>query len=173
MSPQMIPVLSKTEIQKKVKTLAQRISKDYEGKEIVVIGILKGAFIFLADLVRELTVPVQVDFVRLASYGANTSSSGQIRITKNVEMDIAGRHVLVVEDIIDSGLTIAYFSGHLKQFHPESIKICAFLDKTGRREAQVQIDYVGHVIAQGFLVGYGLDFDEKYRALSEIYHLKL
>lgn len=173
MPPELIPVLSRAEIEKKTKILANRISEDYDGKEVVLIGILKGAFIFLADLVRELTIPVQIDFARLASYGSGTSSSGQIRITKEIETDIRGRHVLVVEDIVDSGLTIAYILDYLKQFHPESVKVCAFIDKVERREVQIPIDYAGHVVDVGFLVGYGLDFDEKYRNLPEIYHLKL
>jgi len=173
MPPELIPVLSRAEIEKKTKILANRISEDYDGKEVVLIGILKGAFIFLADLVRELTIPVQIDFARLASYGSGTSSSGQIRITKEIETDIRGRHVLVVEDIVDSGLTIAYILDYLKQFHPESVKVCALIDKVERREVQIPIDYAGHVVDVGFLVGYGLDFDEKYRNLPEIYHLKL
>ncbi len=173
MLPQMTLVLSRAEIAKKTKALAHRISQDYNNKEIIVIGILKGAFIFLADLVRELTTPVEIDFVRLASYGAGTSSSGNIRITKEIELDIRGRHVLVVEDIIDSGLTIAYLLDYLKQYEPESIKVCSLIDKIERREVQIQVDYAGHEVHAGFLVGYGLDFDEKYRALPEIYHLNL
>jgi len=172
MPPQMVLVLSRAQIQKRVKELADRISKDHHDKEILVIGILKGSFIFLADLVRELAVPVQIDFVRLASYGSQTLSSGDIRITKDVELGVQGRHVLVVEDIVDSGLTIAYLLDHLKQRRPESIKVCAFIDKRERRKVQVQVDYAGHVVDQGFLVGYGLDMDEKYRNLPEIYHLK-
>jgi hypoxanthine phosphoribosyltransferase len=173
MQPKMILVLSRAEIKEKVKALADRISHDYSDKEVVVIGILKGAFIFLADLVRELALPVQIGFVRLESYGSSTSSSGHIRITEELELDIQGRHVLVVEDIVDSGLTIAYLLDYLKQFHPESVKVCTLIDKVERREAYVQIDYAGHVVDQGFLVGYGLDFDERYRGLPEIYRLKL
>jgi hypoxanthine phosphoribosyltransferase len=168
----MVPILSRAQIEKKVHELANRISKDYCGKEIVLVGVLKGAFIFLADLVRELAVPAQIAFTRLASYGANTSTSGRIRITKDIELDIQGRHVLIVEDIVDSGLTIAYLLNHLKQRRPESIRICALIDKRERRKVQVQVDYAGHVVDQGFLVGYGLDFDEKYRNLPEVYHLK-
>jgi len=169
---QMVPVLSKADIAKKVSTLAQRISKDYAHKEVVAVGILKGSFIFLADLVRELTIPVQIDFVRLASYGSDTASSGKVQLTKEIELDLRNRHVLVVEDIVDSGMTIAYLLDHLRQFHPESVKVCAFIDKTERREVEIPIDYVGHVVDHGFLVGYGLDFDDKYRALPEIFHLR-
>jgi len=116
---------------------------------------------------------VQIDFVRLASYGSNTSSSGDIQITKEVELDIRRRHVLVVEDIVDSGLTIAYLLDYLKQFRPQSVRLCALIDKTERREVKISTHYMGHVVEHGFLVGYGLDFDEKYRALPEIYHLEL
>ena len=171
MPEDMIPVLSKAEISQKVKDLAQRISEDYTGKELIVLGVLKGCFIFLADLIREITIPVQVDFVRLASYGSNTTSSGTIRITKEAELDIMDRDVLIVEDIIDSGVTIAYLLDHLKSFSPKSVKVCAFIDKSERREVQVSIDYAGIMVEQGFLVGYGLDFDEKYRALPAIYRI--
>lgn len=171
MPEEMIPVLSRGEISQKVKGLAQRISEDYTGKELVVLGVLKGSFIFLADLIREITIPVQVDFVRLASYGSNTTSSGTIRITKEAELDIRNRDVLIVEDIIDSGVTIAYLLDHLKSFSPKSVKVCAFIDKSERREVQVPIDYAGIMVEQGFLVGYGLDFDEKYRALPAIYRI--
>jgi hypoxanthine phosphoribosyltransferase len=172
MPVQMLPVLSKADIAKKVSTLAERISKDYADKEVVIIGILKGSFIFLADLVRELTIPVQIDFVRLASYGSGTTSSGKVRLTKEVEVDLGNRHVLVVEDIVDSGMTIAYLLDYLRQFRPESVKVCAFIDKRERREVEIPIDYVGHIVDKGFLVGYGLDFDDKYRALPEIFHLR-
>ncbi|NVM56620.1 MAG: hypoxanthine phosphoribosyltransferase [Desulfobacterales bacterium] len=172
MSAEMIPVLSRAEIAQKVKTLAHRVSKDYAEKELRIIGVLKGVFIFMADLVRELTIPVQIDFIRLASYGSNTVSSGNIQVTKEIELDIKGQDVLVVEDIVDSGLTIARILEYLKQFSPKSVKVCALIDKTERRQVNVSIDYVGHVVEHGFLVGYGLDFDEKYRALPDIYRLK-
>lgn len=172
MPEEMIPVFSRAEIAKKVKALAQRISEDYRGKELIAIGVLKGAFIFLADLMRELTIPVQVDFVRLASYGSDTTSSGTIRMTKETELDIRGRHVLIVEDIIDSGLTIAYLLNHLKSLSPKSIKVCTFIDKTERRDVQVPIDYACVTVDHGFLVGYGLDFDEKYRTLPAIYRIR-
>lgn len=171
MPEEMIPVLSRAEISLKVKGLAQRISEDYSGKELIVLGVLKGSFIFLADLIREITIPVQVDFVRLTSYGSNTTSSGTIRITKEAELDIRDRDVLIVEDIIDSGVTIAYLLDHLKSFSPKSVKVCAFIDKSERREVQVSIDYAGIMVEQGFLVGYGLDFDEKYRALPALYRI--
>jgi len=172
MPEKMTPVLSRAEIAEKVRNLAEQISRDYGEKDLCVIGILKGAFVFMADLVRELTNSVQIDFVRLASYGSGTASSGNVRITKDLEIDIEGQDVLVVEDIVDSGITIAWFLKHLKKFNPKSVKVCTFIDKTERRQVQVPIDYVGHVIDQGFLVGYGLDFDEKYRGLPEVYEIE-
>ncbi|MBW2020169.1 MAG: hypoxanthine phosphoribosyltransferase [Deltaproteobacteria bacterium] len=172
MPEQLIPVLSRAEIAQKVKSLAHQISKDYAEKELCIIGVLNGVFVFLADLVRELTLNVQIDFIRLASYDGGTVSSGNVRITKEIELDVKNRDVLIVEDIVDSGLTVAFLMEYLKPFYPKSIKVCTLIDKTERRQVQVPIDYVGHVIDQGFLVGYGLDFDQKYRALPEIYHLK-
>ena len=172
MPKKMTPVLSRAEIAEKVRNLAGQISRDYGERDLFVIGILKGAFVFMADLVRELPNSIQIDFVRVASYGSGTISSGNVQITKDLEMDIEGQDVLVVEDIVDSGITIAWFLKHLKKFNPRSVKVCAFIDKTERRQIQVPIDYVGHVVAQGFLVGYGLDFDEKYRGLPEVYEIE-
>ncbi|UCG81178.1 MAG: hypoxanthine phosphoribosyltransferase [Desulfobacterales bacterium] len=172
MPEELVPVLSRDEIAQKVKSLAREISEDYAGKDLCIIGVLNGVFVFLADLVRELTVSVQVDFVRLASYGSGTVSSGNVQTTKEIELDLKDRDVLVIEDIIDSGLTIDFLLKYLKQFHPKSIKVCTFIDKIERRQVQVPIDYVGHVVEGGFLVGYGLDFDQKYRGLPEIYRLK-
>jgi hypoxanthine phosphoribosyltransferase len=173
MPEELVPVLSRAEIAKKVKRLALQISKDYTGKDLCVIGVLNGVFVFLADLVRELTIAVQVDFIRLSSYGSGTVSSGNVHTTKEIELDVKDRDLLIIEDIIDSGLTVDFLLKYLEKFHPKSIKVCAFIDKTERRKVQVPIDYVGHVVDSGFLVGYGLDFDEKYRELPEIYHLKL
>jgi hypoxanthine phosphoribosyltransferase len=171
--PHLTAVLSGAEIHKKVKALGNSISVDYGGQELVVVGVLKGAFIFLADLVRELTIPVQIDFVQLSSYGSDTSSSGCVTISKELELDIASRHVLVVEDIVDSGLTIAYLSAYLKKFGPASVKVCVFINKTERRQVDVLLDYVGHTVKGGFLVGYGLDYNGNYRALPGVYHLKV
>jgi hypoxanthine phosphoribosyltransferase len=173
MPEELVPVLSRGEIAEKVKRLAHQISRDYAGKNLCIIGVLNGVFVFLADLVRELTVSVEIDFVRLASYGSETVSSGNIRITKELELDVKDRDVLIIEDIVDSGLTVDFLFGYLRQFQPKSVKVCAFIDKTERREVEVPIDYVGHAVEHGFLVGYGLDYDQKYRELPEIYHLKL
>lgn len=170
---EMIPVLSGSEIAQKVTALSHQISKDYAEKDLCMIGVLNGVFVFLADLVRELTIPVRIDFVRVVSYGSGAESSGNAQITKEIELDVKDRDVLIVEDIVDSGLTIAFLLEYLKRFHPKSVKVCAFVDKTERRQVEVSIDYVGHVVESGFLVGYGLDFDQKYREVPGIYRLKL
>ncbi len=146
MPAEMTPVLSRDDIAKKVRVLAQHISKDYADRELCIVAVLNGAFIFLADLVRELTIPVRIDFIRLSSYGSAMQSTGNIRITKEIEFEVENRDVLIVEDIVDSGLTIAYVLEHLESFHPRTVKVCTFLDKTERRQTQVPIHYAGHVV---------------------------
>ncbi len=170
--PDLSPVLSKEDIQKTVVELAQTISNDYHGRDVVIVGVLKGAFIFLADLIRHLTIPVQVDFIRLASYGCQTETSGSICLTKELEIDIADRDVLVVEDIIDTGHSLAFLLEHLKLKKPKSVRLCTLIDKPERRESQIAVDYAGFIVKHGFLVGYGLDFAENYRHLPAIYHLQ-
>lgn len=172
MTPELIPVLTENEIKLKVADVGQRISNDYQGRELVVIGVLKGAFVFLSDLIRKLTIPVTVDFIGVSSYGAETFSSGKIRLTKDVSVDLKEKHVLIVEDIVDTGLTLSFLVDYLQSFRPGSVKICAFIDKAERREVEVHVDYCCYQVREGFLVGYGLDFKEKYRELPEIYHLK-
>jgi len=169
----LIPLLKKDDIDKKVAAVAHRISSDYKNKELILIGVLKGAFIFLSDLVRHLTIPVKIDFIRVSSYGSSDRSSGNIHLTKDIEIDVRDKDVLVVEDIVDSGLTLEYIVVYLKSFSPKTVKVCTLIDKHERREAEVQIDYTCHTIAQGFLVGYGLDYAEGYRNLPDVYHLKL
>ncbi len=170
--PELIPVLRKKDIDGKVNAVARRISSDYQQREPLLIGVLKGSFIFLSDLVRSLDIPVQVDFVGVSSYGSSTSSSGNIRLTHEIETDVRNKDILIVEDIIDTGSTIVYLLDYLKSFGPESIRVCTFIDKRERRETGVKIDYACHV-AGGFLVGYGMDYAGKYRHLPELYHLKL
>jgi hypoxanthine phosphoribosyltransferase len=165
-------LFSRTEIEKKVCELAEMISTDYQGRELIVIGILKGAFIFMADLVRNLSIPSTVDFVRLASYGSGTESSGRITVSKNIETPIAGKDVLVVEDIVDTGLTLTYLVELLKESKPNSLKVCAFLDKRMKRKVHFEADYVGFSMDDGFVVGYGLDFDERFRYLPDVYVIK-
>ena len=171
--PELVPVFTKDQIQKMVAAVARRISYDYKGRTRVLVGVLNGAFMFLADLVRELSIPVQIDFVRVASYGAGTASSGKINLTKDLELDIQNKDVLVIEDIVDTGLTLSCLIDHLKSFGPRSVRVCALLDKRERRERAVPVDYTCQVVKKGFLVGYGLDYAEDYRSLQEIYHLKL
>lgn len=170
--PKFIPILKKDEIDKLINETARKISSDYEGSELVLIGVLKGAFVFLADLARCLTIPVKIDFVRVSSYGSATVSSENIHLTKEIEIDIKNKDVLIVEDIVDTGLTLTFLVDYLKSFNPKSIGICAMLDKLERRKVDVKVDYVCHVIKDGFVVGYGIDYAEDYRNLPEIYCLK-
>jgi len=163
---------TREQIAEAVKRLAAEIRRDYQDKNPVIIGILKGSFMFIADLVRELAVPVEVEFVVLSSYGSGTESTGKIRMAKGVHTDIRGRHVLVVEDIIDSGHTINYLLNYLRQRRPASLKLCALLDKELRRKVPVIIDYRGFRVPNRFVVGYGIDYDEKYRYLPEIRYIE-
>lgn len=171
--PELIPVLSKNDIDKMVSRVARKISSDYQNQELILLGILKGAFVFLSDLVRNLTIPVKLDFIRVCSYGSSASSSGNIRLTKEIEIDINNKNVLIVEDIVDTGLTLSYLIDYLKTFNPKTVKICALIDKHERRDVKIKIHYACHEVTEGFLVGYGLDYNEDYRYLAGIYHLKL
>jgi hypoxanthine phosphoribosyltransferase len=164
-------ILSREEIARKVQELAKQIDRDYAGQDLLLLGILKGAFIFLADLARALEVSTEVDFVRLMSYGASTETSGEVHITKDLELPIKDRHVLVVEDIVDAGLTLDFLLGHLASHNPASLKVCCLIDKRERRQVDVPLDYVGFTVEKGFLVGYGLDRGEKFRNLPEVYEL--
>ncbi|HOV79012.1 MAG TPA: hypoxanthine phosphoribosyltransferase [Bacillota bacterium] len=156
-------LFSGEEIQRRVAELGGQISADYAGKELLVVGILKGAMIFLADLVRHITVPTYFDFVAVSSYGASTQSSGVVRILKDIDRSIEGRHVLIVEDIVDTGLTLNYLVENFKSRGPAGVKVCTLLDKPSRRVVPVDIDYNGFVIPDEFVVGYGLDYNERYR----------
>jgi len=165
-------VLSKDEILQKIKELAQKIDNDFNDEPIVFIGTLKGAFIFLSDLLRYIKNPnVQVDFIRVKSYGMSDTSSESITLTKDLEISVEGKNVILVEDIIDTGLTVKFLYDYLKQFKPKNLKICALIDKKERRKVEIAVDYIGFEIEKGFLVGYGLDFAEKYRHLSEVYEV--
>jgi hypoxanthine phosphoribosyltransferase len=164
-------LFSQEQIASIVKGLADQISRDYSEKELVLVCILKGAFMFLSDLVRHLRFPVQVDFVRLASYGDGMETSGVIEITKDIETPIGGKDVLIVEDIIDSGRTIQFLKDRLALANPRSVKVCALLDKKSRREAEIEADYLGSDVDNVFVVGYGIDFNEAYRNLPEIYYV--
>jgi len=162
-------LFSKETIQKRVCELASQISKDYDGRELILIGVLRGAFIFMADLIREITIPCKVDFARLASYGTGSESSGKVVMTKDIETSIKDKDILIVEDILDTGLTMQYFVEWLKERNPKSLKVCVFLDKRKRRKVSLEADYVGFTIDDGFVVGYGLDFNEMYRFSPDIY----
>ncbi len=165
-------LISSEQIAEKVAALGEQISRDYKGKQLVVVGILKGAIVFLADLIREVTIPLYVDFMAVSSYGSSTESSGVVRILKDLDKSIEGKDVLIVEDIIDSGLTLRYLVENLEARHPNSVKVCTLLDKPGRRKTQVAIHYNGFVIPDEFAVGYGLDYNDKYRNLPGVYVLK-
>lgn len=164
-------LIGHTAIAARVVELGQRISTDYAGSELLVVGVLTGAFIFTADLVRVLNLPLAVDFIRVASYGEGTCSSGTVCLTKDLECQVAGRHLLLVEDIVDTGRTLAWLRAHLLGRNPASLKVCALIDKRERREVEVQVDYVGFPVAEGFLVGYGLDCGGRFRQLPDICHL--
>lgn len=157
------------EIRKRVKALAKKISSDYENGDVVLIGILKGSFVFLADLVRNLSIPVKIDFCRLASYGDRTYSTGEVRVTKEIEIDVESKDVLIVDDIVDSGHTLGVYSALIQKKKPRSVRICAFIDKIGRREKKVNVDYFCFRIKEGFVVGYGLDYNEEYRHLPGVF----
>jgi hypoxanthine phosphoribosyltransferase len=164
-------ILSEAGIKKEISRVAGEISSDYAGKDVVLIGVLKGSFIFMADLARQITTPLTVDFIGAASYHDQTSPGETISITKEISLDISGKDVLIVEDIIDTGRTLSFLLNHLKQYDPASIKICTHIIKNERREIAIPIDYCCHTVEKGFLVGYGLDLNEKYRNLPEIYHI--
>ncbi len=165
-------LVTEEEIRAKVKELAKRISEDYKDKELLLVGILKGAFMFLADLSRELTIPVQFDFIAVSSYGSVSKSSGVVRILKDLEADIEGRHVLIVEDVIDTGLTLNYLIRNFKVRRPATLEICALLSKPEVQRVSLNIKYLGFSIPAKFVVGYGLDFAEKYRNLKHVATLK-
>lgn len=155
-------LLTQEQIQERVKELGAEISRDYEGKEPVIICMLKGAVYFFADLTKHITIPIMIDFARLSSY-RNGTTSGKMELIANITAKIEGKDVIIVEDIVDSGKTLAYFISLLKEKNPASIKICSFLDKKERREADINADYIGFDIPCGFVIGYGLDYAEKYR----------
>lgn len=170
---ELIPVLDKNAIAHNIAEVAKHISSDYQDADLVLIGVLKGAFIFMADLIRQLELKkIAVDFVQLSSYGNGSQSSGKISILKDVSTDIRDKDVLIVEDILDTGCTLAFLIEHLSAMKPRSIKICTLIDKRERRQVDIKADYVCHQVEAGFLVGYGLDFAETYRNLPDIYHLK-
>lgn len=165
-------LFSAQELDERVAQLAREINRDYAGREITLISVLRGSFIFMADLTRKIELPCTVDFMSVSSYGRGTRSSGQVQITKDLSDSIEGRHVIVVEDILDSGTTLHYLLQVLAQRHPASIRLCTLLDKPERREKPVEVHYSGFSIPDAFVVGYGLDYAERYRNLPYIGILK-
>jgi len=164
--------ITREQIRQKVAELAERIRQDYVNKNPLLIGILKGSFVFLSDLIRLLDMPLEVDFIRMSSYGSGAESSGDVEVIQYLRTAIEGREILVVEDIVDTGLSLSSFLDRLRQEKPASIRLCALLDKPSRRKTPVHIDYPGFTIPDRFVVGYGLDFDEKYRYLPDICYLE-
>jgi hypoxanthine phosphoribosyltransferase len=161
-------MIEQDRLQARIRELGEEVSRDYAGRDLLLVGVLKGAVFFMADLMRELTVPCEIDFMAISSYGAQTDSSGVVRILKDLDTNIAGRDVLVVEDIIDSGLTLSYLMRSLKARKPGSLEVCALMTKPERREIDVPVRYVGFEIPNRFVIGYGLDFAERYRNLPYV-----
>lgn len=165
-------LIGRERIETVVSRLAAEINRDYQGQELLLIGVLTGAFVFLADLVRLLKLPLEVDFIGLSSYGECRESSGQIKVAKHLSAPIAGRQVLVVEDIVDTGLTTVFLMEYLAKKRPASLKLCTLLDKPSRRKVPLAIDYIGITMPDKFVVGYGLDCGQKYRNLPDIYFVE-
>ena len=162
------PLIEEDALRAKVKELGAVITRDYAGKELTVLGVLKGSFLFMADLVREIDLPLSVEFLGLSSYAGGDQSSGEVKVTLDLNNPISGRHVLVAEDIVDTGLTLKYLLGMLQNRHPASLKLCCLLDKPEGRTVDIEADYVGFTIPNKFVVGYGLDSEELYRNLPYI-----
>jgi len=170
--PKLNLLYSRQQIAETVDRLAAELNRDYPGKHPVLIGVLKGSFMFLADLIRLLDFTLEVDFVRLSSYGAGQKSSGKIRVVADLQRSVKDRDVLVVEDIVDTGLTTGFLLAHLRKQKPSSLKLCALTEKPSRRKTPVAIDYLGFTVPDKFIVGYGLDWDERFRNLPGIYVLE-
>jgi hypoxanthine phosphoribosyltransferase len=161
-------LIDESRLKARVLELGEEISADYAGRDLLLIGVLKGAVFFMADLMRTLTIPCEIDFMAISSYGAQTDSSGVVRILKDLDINIEGRHVLVVEDIIDSGLTLSYLMRNLESREPATLEVCALMTKPERREIEVPVRYIGFEIPNRFVIGYGLDFAERYRNLPYV-----
>ena len=168
MSRQPKLLVTQKKINEAVAKLAAEIRRDYRGKQPLLIGILKGSFVFMADLIRELRLPVEVDFVKLSSYGSGTRTSGKVKVVQGLKSPIKGRDVLIVEDIVDTGLTVSFLMNYLQKKKPASLKLCALTDKPSRHRVPVTIDYLGFTVPDKFVVGYGIDWNEKFRHLRDI-----
>ncbi len=165
-------LFNEEDLAKKVKELGAKISKDYEGKDLLVVGVLKGSVLFASDLIKNITIPCEIDFMAVSSYGDSTESSGVVRILKDLDHSIEGKHVLLVEDIVDSGITLSYLLKYLKARRAESIEIVSLLNKPERRTADLEVKYIGFEVPNEFIVGYGIDYAEKYRNLPYVGILK-
>ncbi len=170
--PTIIPLFTAEEIARRVEELGAEIGEDYAGKNPLLVGVLKGAWMFLADITREITIPHQCDFIQVSSYGSGTESTGEVRFLTDLSTPIAGRHVILVEDIVDTGLTLSNLVNRLKEREPASVTICSLLDKPERRKTPIHIDYLGFTVPNKFVVGYGVDWNEKYRHLPYIGYLE-
>lgn len=166
------PLLGEEEIRARIAQMAEEITRDYRGRGLVMVGVLKGAFVFLADLARQVELPLQIDFVAVSSYGADTESSGVVKIIKDLDLDIEGKHILLVEDIVDTGLTLKYLAGMLRERGPASVEVCALLNKPDARKVDIGVKYCGFDVPPLFVVGYGLDYAERYRQLPYVGVLK-
>ena len=165
-------LITQEQLQRRIEELGRQISEDYEGCNLLMISVLKGSVVFMADLMRSITLPAQIDFMAVSSYGSGTKTSGTVRIDKDLDLDISGYDLLIVEDILDSGMTLSYLREILESRNPRSIKLVTLLDKPERRQMPVAADYVGFIVPDQFVVGYGLDYDEKYRGLPYVGILK-
>lgn len=161
-------LVSREQLTEKAKELGKKISQDYEGEELVLVGVLKGGFVFMADLMREITIPVDMDFIAVSSYGNATRSSGVVRIIKDIDLTVTNKHVLLIEDIVDTGLTLKHLKELFSTRGPLSVKVCTALDKPSRRKVDIDIEYEGIIIPDKFVIGYGLDYQGKYRNLPDV-----
>ncbi|UCC61153.1 MAG: hypoxanthine phosphoribosyltransferase [Dehalococcoidia bacterium] len=165
---QLSTLITKEEIENRVAELAAEIREDYLGKNPLLLGILKGSFVFMSDLIRKLNIPLEIEFIRLSSYGAGKEPSNRIRLVHGINVPLKDRHVLIIEDIVDTGLTVRYLHDYLNRKRPSSIKLCTLFDKPSRRVVDVTVDYLGFKVPDTFVVGYGIDFDEKFRYLPDL-----
>ena len=170
--PEIIPYLKREEIDSLTSDVANQISSDYKGQELIIIGVLTGAFIFMADLIRKITIPVKIDFIGASSYADAMQSTGKIQITKELSTDVEDINVLLVEDIVDTGLTLDFLIDYVKSFRPKTVKVCTLLDKKERRLTDVKIEYSCRVVEDCFIIGYGLDHAGEYRQFPDIFYLK-
>ena len=165
-------LITEQQLDERIKEMGHQIAEDYQGEPLTIVGILKGAVIFFADLARAIDLPLQMDFMSVSSYGSGTTSSGVVKIIKDLDADVTGRHILLVEDIIDTGITLAYLKEYLSNRGARSVKICTLLDKPTRREKAVHVDYIGFTMPDEFLIGYGVDYAENYRNLPYVASIK-